>query len=402
MNTRTRSSLIAATLVLGLVAAPAVPAFAHSHAPAATAAAKKPLSKDDAKALADAIADPRDAGATAALLRVTDKDGSTWNGATGVHDLTSNRAADSEARFRAGSVTKVFTAAVVLQLASEHKVDLDRPIRAYLPELIPATYGTVTVRQLLNHTHGMASPDFPGTTVEEWYANRLHVFNPEAMVKSALTKDPEFAPGTQQHYTNIGYTLAGLLIQKVTGDTYEHQVARRIINPLHLRSTSFPGTDPRIHGPHNIGYQSFVRADGTTELRDVSVWSATDGWAAGDLISSTADLTRFVRALFSGQVVRGPLLKEMFTLPKLDVGTASYSVGLTSWKFGTQQVWGKTGGRWGYNAGIAATPDLSRIAVYSINSTDAKAADRTPLIPRIAAAAFPTPPVTPPAAPPVG
>ncbi|MEU1569991.1 serine hydrolase domain-containing protein [Streptomyces collinus] len=371
MKTRT-SLLTAAVLVAGLGVGPSVlPAAAAPAAPtAARTAAPSP-----GPALEAAIAGLPRADATAALVRLGGKEG-VWRGSSGVHDLETGRPADPAARFRAGSVTKVFTAAVALQLAREGRLDLDRSARSYLPELIPASYAGVTVRQLLNHTHGIPAPDFPGSTVEEAYANRFQVHDPEAMVRSATSKKPEFAPGERQHYLNIGYTVTGLLIERVTHDSYELQVARRVLGPLGLRDTYFPGANPRITGPHNHGYQTMRLDDGTTGLRDVSVWGSTDGWAAGDVISTTADLERFTGALFKGRVVRGPLLEEMFTLPEVtDFGTgepADYSVGLSMKVLGGREVWGKTGGRWGYNAAIASTRDGSRTLVYGVNSTDAK------------------------------
>ncbi|MFF0750322.1 serine hydrolase domain-containing protein [Streptomyces sp. NPDC004267] len=372
----TTRTLLAAALVLGVAAGPlALPAAASSPAATATATAQAPLSPE---ALEQVIAGLPSKDATAALVRVGGTEGA-WQGSAGVHDLRTNRPADPGARFRAGSVTKVFTAAVVLQLAAEGRIDLDRPARAYLPELIPAAYGEVTVRQLLNHTHGIPAADLPGDTVEEWYARRFVQYDPRELVRMATSQPREFAPGTKQHYLNIGYTIAGLIVERVTGDSYEHQVAVRVLRPLGLRDTSFPGASPRIDGPHNHGYQVMTLDDGTTGLRDVSVWGATDGWAAGDLISTTADLERFTRALFAGRVVRGPLLEEMFTLPKVqDLTTgdpAAYSVGLSMKKLGGREVWGKTGGRWGYNAAIASTRHGERTLVYSVNSTDAKGKD---------------------------
>ncbi|NEC06676.1 serine hydrolase domain-containing protein, partial [Streptomyces sp. SID7909] len=361
---------------------------AHATAPAAAGT--------DTGALRDLIAGLPDEGATAALIRLGGTKGA-WRGSAGVHDLVTKRPADPDARFRAGSVTKVFTAATVLQLAAERRLSLDRPVRSYLPELIPAAYGAVTVRHLLNHTSGLPSADYPGDTVEEWYANRFHRFDAREMVASATAKKPEFPAGTRQHYLNINSTVAGLLIEKVTGHAYEAEVSRRILAPLGLRDTSFPGSDPRIHGPHNHGYQRMRQADGTTVLRDVSVWSATDGWAAGDIISTTADLERFLTALFRGRVVRGPLLEEMFTLPDPSVrdfvtGRApAFSAGLSTWKLGGRQVWGKTGGRWGYNSGIGATRDLSRTLVYSINSTDAKAEGENALVMGVVSTVFGAP-----------
>jgi D-alanyl-D-alanine carboxypeptidase len=389
MKTRT-SLLTAAVLVAGIAAGPSVLPAAAS-APAVSSAARSTTGQSPNATLEAAIAGLPSADATAALVRVGGKEG-TWHGSSGVHDLRTGRPADPAARFRAGSVTKVFTAAVALQLAEEGRLDLDRSARSYLPELIPASYAGVTVRQLLDHTHGIPAPDFPGTTVEEAYANRFRVYDPRDMVRSATSKKPEFAPGERQHYLNIGYTVAGLLIERVTRDSYEHQVARRVLGPLGLRDTYFPGTNPRITGPHNHGYQTMRLDDGTTGLRDVTVWGTTDGWAAGDIVSTTADLETFTRALFRGRIVRGPLLEEMFTLPEVtDFRTgkpAAYSVGLSMKVLGGREVWGKTGGRWGYNAAIASTRNGSRTLVYSVNSTDAKGQDMNPTAENIMVAAY--------------
>ncbi|QLH19859.1 serine hydrolase [Streptomyces sp. Rer75] len=384
---RTTRTLLATALVVGVAAGPgALPALASAPPLAVSARPADPT----VPALEAAIAHLPTSDATAALVRVGGTEG-VWRGSSGVHDLRTNRPADPAARFRAGSVTKVFTAAVALQLVAEGRLDLNRSARSYLPELIPASYKRVTVRQLLNHTHGIPAPDFPGDTVEEVYADRFRIHDPEDMVRSATAKKREFAPGTKQHYLNIGYTIAGLLIERVTGDSYEHQVARRILKPLGLCDTYSPGADPRIVGPHNHGYQTMRLDDGTTGLRDVSVWGATDGWAAGDIISTTADLERFTKALFRGRVVRGPLLREMFTLPKVpDVSgaPAAYSVGLSMQKLGGREVWGKTGGRWGYNTAIASTRDGSRTLVYSVNSTDAKGQDMNEVAMNIMVAAY--------------
>ncbi|MEU3398496.1 serine hydrolase domain-containing protein [Streptomyces filamentosus] len=379
-------TLLAAALVLGVAAGPAAlsPAFA-AHVPAAAVAGPD---------LSAALAGLPRADATAALVRVGGTEGS-WTGAAGVHDLESGAPADPAGRFRAGSVTKVFTAAVVLRLAEECRIDLDRTARSYLPELIPGRYATVTVRQLLNHTHGIPAARLPGETVEEWYERRFAVYEPEELVRDATAQPREFRPGTRQHYLNIGYTIAGLIVERVTGDTYEHAVERRVLRPLGLRDTYLPGREAGIRGPHNHGYQRMRLDDGTTGLRDVSVWRATDGWAAGDLISTTADLERFTRALFAGRVVRGPLLEEMFTLPRVADLTsgapAAYSAGLSMKRLGGREVWGKTGGRWGYNAAIASTRHGERTLVYSVNATDAKGQDmnRTALGLMIAAYGLP-------------
>ena len=205
---------------------------------------------------------------------------------------------------------------------------------------------------------------------------------------SAGAKQPEFCPGKQQHYLNINYTFLGLLIERVTGRPYAAEAARLVLAPAGMRDTYFPGTDPRIIGPHNRGYQAVRRADGTTEFVDVTEWNQADRFAAGDMISTTADLERLLTGLFRGRIVERPQLKEVFSVPSGITG-ASYSAGgLQRFESDGKVYWVKSGGRYGYNSAIAATRDLSRTVVYSVNSTDAKSEDANPVVVRIITAAL--------------
>jgi D-alanyl-D-alanine carboxypeptidase len=381
MRRNTRSTLLAAALVGALAAGPlAVPAFAASTAPAATAPAPdRAAAGPDTEALAAAIAGLPDHDATAALLRVGG-DG-TWRGTSGVRDVRTGAPALENARFRAGSVTKVVTASVVLRLAAEGRIDLDGTVQHYLPGLLTEDFAPITVRQLLNFTSGLRPGLSLGDTVEDGYAHRFETLTPRQVVASSVAQGPAYAPGTRQSYGNIHYTVLGMLIEKVTGDSYAHQAAVRVLRPLGMRHTSFPdGADPRIHGPHNRGYDWI---DG--ELVDVTDWNVSDRWAAGDMISTTADLERLLVGLFRGRVVPGPQLREMFTLP--DVPGARYGAALERFELNGKVIWGKTGSRPGYTAGIAATRDLSRTLVYSVNSTDAKG-DGLAVVRRFAFPAF--------------
>ncbi|MEU9577087.1 serine hydrolase domain-containing protein [Streptomyces chilikensis] len=385
---RTATALLTAA-VLGLTATAATPALAAPAGSAATASPFGPAADGSpAEALEAALAGLPAPHTTAALVRYSGPD-LTWHGGAGTADLRTGRGAMEHSRFRAGSVTKTFTAAVVLQLAAEGRTDLDAPARRHLPGLLPREFAGVTVRQLLDHTSGIRPADSPDSFAEA-HARRFDTVDPREQVANAVAKGPEFAPGERQHYLNINYTVLGLLVEELTGTSYEQAVTDRILRPLGLRHTSFPGNDPRIHGPHHRGYQRVTGADGTTRLVDVTEWNLSAGRAAGDIISTTADLERFLRALFRGKVVRGPLLEEMFTVPRVtDVETgdeAQLSAGLARMELpdGTA-VWGKTGGRYGYNTGIGATRDLERVLVYSVNSTDAKAEGTNPVIGRLLA-----------------
>ncbi|MFD5266029.1 serine hydrolase domain-containing protein [Streptomyces sp. NPDC058335] len=384
MRARRRTLALAASLVLALGAGPlAVPAFASPTTPAAAETCPDGL---NARALCEAVAGLPDGDATAALVRVGGTDG-TWRGSAGVHDLASGRPADPDARFRAGSVTKVVTAAAVLKLAARGEIDLDRPVQRYLPGLLGKDFRPVTVRQLLNHTSGIPAGDGLGETFEEVYAHRYDTLTPQAVVASASAKGPEFRPGRKQHYLNINYTVLGLLIEKVTGRPYAAAATELVLAPAGMRDTYFPGTDPRILGPHNHGYQAVEKADGTTELVDVTEWNQADRFAAGDMISTTADLERLLGSLFEGRIVPRPRLREMFTVPAHIEG-ATYSAGLQRFEYGGRVYWLKSGGRYGYNALIAGTRDLSRTLVYSVNATDAKGEGMNPVAERIALAAL--------------
>ncbi|MFJ8932547.1 serine hydrolase domain-containing protein [Streptomyces sp. NPDC102364] len=363
---------LSTALALGAVAAPLVAAV-----PAQAVVAQAP-GAPDAKALAESLAGLPDADATAALVRVGGTGGS-WHGAAGVRDLRKGAKALEHAEFRAGSTTKVVTAATVLRLAADGDVDLDAPVQHYLPALFRGTNfeHPISVRQLLNHASGIPAGDGWGDAFADQYAHRFDVVTPTQVAASALAKGPAFTPGTRQQYLNINYTLLGLLVEKVTGDSYAEAATRLVLRPAGMRHTYFPGTDPRVHGPHNRGYQL---VDG--EFVDVTEWVQADRSAAGDMISTTADLERLLTALFRGRIVPAPQLKEMFTLPT-GVAGATMSAGLQRIEIDGRVYWGKSGSRYGYSAAIAATRDLSRTVVYSVNATDAKGEEMNPVAQRI-------------------
>ncbi|MGW7414549.1 serine hydrolase domain-containing protein [Streptomyces sp. NPDC054863] len=360
MNRRARTAL-AASLVLAFAAGPlAAPALAQARPAAATTAAHGP----DVAALEKALVGLPDSVATSAVVRVGGK--GSWRGSAGVRDLRTGAKVLENARFRAGSTTKVVTAALVLKLAAEGRVRLDGTVQQYLPGLLSADFAPVTVRQLLNYTSGLRGGRTLGDTVDEEYPHRFETLPPEEVVASAVAKGPLHAPGAEQHYGNIHYLVLAMLVEKVTGDSYAHQAQVRIFKPLGMRDTSFPaGPDPRIHGPHNRGYEDM---DG--RIVDVTEWNMSDRKGAGDMISTAADLERLLLGLFRGRVVPAPQLKEMFTIP--GVPGARYGAGLEKFEVNGREVWGKTGARPGYHTVLAATPDLSRTLVYSVTATDAK------------------------------
>ncbi|MBV2154709.1 serine hydrolase [Kitasatospora sp. SUK 42] len=383
MNTRTQSrrwaTLAAAGALLAAVTAgAATPALAADAKPAAgapaTAGLPGPLDRDALARTLGAL--PGDI--TGALVR-TDGPGARWHG-------TSGEDVPADARFRIGSITKVFTATVLLQLAGEGKVDLDGTVQRYLPGLLPADYPPVTVGQLLDHTSGL--PGGGGMTSGDgtagWFAaHKAEYFSPRQVVADMLTQPMSFQPGTAQQYNGNNYFIAGLVIEKVTGDSYADQVRQRIVRPLGLHATYVPAADDlTIRGPHADGYVDVRAADGTTDRVDVTEQSPYP-WAEGGMVSSAADLDRFFDALFRGRLLQPAQQAEVFAVPDVPnqhnkncelgptAGHACFSKGgmLRSVLPNGTEIWGKTGARPGYSSAVFATRDLSRTVVIGLNPT---------------------------------
>ena len=345
----------------------------------------------------EAISGLPNATVTGALVKVTGSAGQ-WSGTSGVGNVRTHAPVPADGRFRIGSISKVFTAVVILQLAAAHRIDLDTPVQHYLPGLLPASYLTITVRQLLNHTSGLPGGDLgSGDNTARWFVDhRFDSWTPQQVVADAVKNPMEFAPGTKQHYNGINYFIAGLLVEKVTGRSYAREVQQRIIKPLHLHNTYvLDRRDPHLPGPYSHGY---VTVDGT--LQDVSEQSPWP-WAEGGLISNSTDLTRFIGAIFQARIVPRSTLGAMFTVPKVSyadnrncnigptAGQACYSVGLMRVTLPNGLTgWGKTGSRPGYTSGLFASKDLRRVLVYSLNPTGNKDGSEQPYVLKIAAAAF--------------
>ncbi|YCK33676.1 serine hydrolase domain-containing protein [Actinomadura sp. ATCC 39365] len=392
-----RTRLAAAVLALSALSALTVSAPAHAQVGSHSAAAVQvpPINET---ALRRSIAGLPAADATAAEVRISGSAGS-WRGVSGVTDLRGKHPAREGARFRAGSVTKVLTTAVVLQLVAEGEVSLDRTVQDYLPGLLPADYPPVKLAHVLNHTSGLPAPKSEGG-FERVYADRFKTITPREYVRQAVLNPIEFTPGTKQHYLNVNTFVEGLVIEKVTGRSYEREVGARILRPLGMNQSYFPGRSVKIHGRHNRGYQVVPKGFpdsfpyGSAYVVDVTEMEVTSTWASGDLIATTADLEKFTKALFGGELVPAEQLRLMFTVPKVTMfGTddepAHYTSGLTELRLpGGIVAYGKTGARYGSSTGIGATQDLSRVVVYSLNSTDAKAQGQNERGLGIALAAF--------------
>ncbi|MCE6996546.1 beta-lactamase family protein [Saccharothrix sp. S26] len=292
-----------------------------------------------------------------------------------------------QARFRIGSYTKTFVAATVLQLVGEGRLSLEDTVERWLPGVVSGNGNDgakITVRQLLQHTSGLHNyvGSMPELFLEKEFPNvRTRTYRPEQLVALAMRQQPDFRPGERWNYSNTGYVLAGMVIERVTGHTWQHEVRERIVEPLGLRDTSLPGTSPWLPKPHATAYERFpekgLEADPNDprwgRAIDVTHYNPSWGGAAGDMISTTEDGNRFLKALLGGEVLRPAQLAEMtktVAAPALDPAWPGARYGL-----GIMWVPSSCGGYWSHGGDIpgfktrnGVTPDGARSVVVSINT----------------------------------
>lgn len=227
-------------------------------------------------------------------------------------------------KFRIGSVTKQFTATLILQLVEEGKIKLDGKITDYLPDYRKDTGDKVTIHQLLNHTSGIPSYTDRRNFMADSSRNPYGVAD---FIKKFASDDLEFEPGSKFSYNNSGYSLLGAIIEKVTGKSYEANLADRIFNPLGMTNSGYDNYAPLIKHRAS-GYQrtqdGFVNAD----YLDMSI-----PYAAGSIYSTVEDLFKWDQALYEGKILSAESKKLMFT-----PGLGNYGYGIRV----TDQPLGKT------------------------------------------------------------
>ncbi|MGE7938909.1 serine hydrolase domain-containing protein [Bacillus paramycoides] len=300
------------------------------------------------------------------ILAKTSEGGKTWGYAAGIADLRTKKPMKTDFHFRIGSVTKTFVATVLLQLAGENRLNLDDSIEKWLPGVIQGNgYDgkQITIRQVLNHTSGIAdyiqSKDFDIMDTKKSYTA-------EEFVKMGISLPPDFAPGKGWSYSNTGYVLLGILIEKVTGNSYAEEIEDRIIEPLDLSNTFLPGNSSVIPGTkHARGY---VQPDGASELKDVTY--SNPGSSDGEMISTADDLNKFFSYLLGGKLLKEQQLKQMLTtVPTGREGMDGYGLGIFETKLPNGvSIWGHTGGALGFTTLVGGRLGGKHTLVVNWNS----------------------------------
>ncbi|WP_030613592.1 serine hydrolase domain-containing protein [Streptomyces fulvoviolaceus] len=361
-SARVRTGTVVGAVLLSLLSAPAH--AAPREAPGAEAGA---LPEADLAGLRGVLRAALRQGAPGAMARVDDR-GTVLKTAVGVANRKSGRAIGNADRFRIGSVTKTFTAVVLLQLVDEKKLKLDASVNRYLPGLLPDN--RITVRHVLSHRSGLYdyTNDMFASTVPGFEAVRKKVFTPRQLVNRSLRRPRTNTPGAVYSYSNTNFVVAGMLVEKLTGHSVRTEYQNRIIKPLTLRDTFYVHPGTKIPGRHAHGYLTPDRAGAAL----VDATNQTVSWAqsAGALISSTRDLNTFLSALLRGELTSAAQLKQMRRWVPAG-GVQSYGLGLRRRDLSCGvSVYGHTGAVQGFYTYAFASKDGKRSLAALANTSN--------------------------------
>lgn len=279
--------------------------------------------------------------------------------ASGVANLQQNVPVKPDDCFPVGSITKMFTSVIVLQLAEQGKLSLDDPLSKYQPQFPGGQ--AITLRMLLNHTSGIWDYADMRLPIELVPLVAAQTYSPQEIIDYVGQQPLYFAPGAGFHYSNSNYILLGKIIEQVTGSTYAQQLHQRIIDKLGLTRTYFAGFD-QLPASEMHGY-ALARG----QYRDRTAWENPSlAWAAGSLISNAQDLTRFITALFSGQLLKpGSLALMQQGVPVESGGT--YGLGLTMFDLPGGRAFGHSGETLSFSTELYYQPDTGMVLVVLAN-----------------------------------
>jgi D-alanyl-D-alanine carboxypeptidase len=285
----------------------------------------------------------------------------------GVADVETRRRPRGSDHMLIASTAKAFSGAVALSLVQKGVLSLDDTIAERLPSL-PAAWGAVTLGQLLNHTSGV--PDFSASPAfQQAVGESLTVAPPPAQLLEYVADEPlAFTPGSRYEYSNSDNIAVGLMVQAVTGQPYEQQLAEQVYGPLGLTQTSLPA-GPEVPAPFIHGYAR----EGNGPPEDVSeVIAGGWAWASGGIVSTPFDLNRFIRGYVGGALF-GPDVqsqqRQFVPGGSEPRGPGVNAAGLALFRYQTRcgTVYGHTGNTIGYTQLMAASADGSRSVTVSIN-----------------------------------
>jgi CubicO group peptidase (beta-lactamase class C family) len=261
-------------------------------------------------------------------------------------DGTEKKPLSAASRFRIGSITKMFTSVMILQLVEEGKLKLNDTLDKFFPQIPNAP--KITIAHLLAHRSGLPNPR-------------------PASKKDAITKDerlaliskgtPAFEPGTKHSYSNTGFFILGLIVEKVTAKPYEDALKERITFKIGLKDTYAPDGDIDVNNNESLAYTHFGG-----KWKPVREMHSSILFGGGQIVSTPNDLAKFIHALFGLKLISRETLDQMKTMRDGD------GFGMTTFTFAGKTFYGESGGGDNRGAWVAYEPEEKLAVAYATNA----------------------------------
>ncbi|AWI27195.1 serine hydrolase [Flavobacterium pallidum] len=285
-------------------------------------------------------------------VALRDKDQVVFSKAYGFAEVEKNTKATPKTKYKIGSITKMFTSAIIFQLIEEKKLALDTKLSAFYPTVRNAD--KITIANLLNHSSGIYNFTNDSTFMDFAEIPQTQ----ESMLKKIAAYDAAFEPGSKSDYSNSNYLLLGYIIEKITKKSYPENVAVRVIKKAGLTDTKYYGT---INPANNESF-SYAFEGGKWNKREE--WHESVAYAAGALQSTPDDLTRFARALFEGKIISKNSLEEMTRMEN------KFGKGIFTFPFGDKKFFGHTGGIEGFSSSLGYNPEDGAGFAMTVNAAN--------------------------------
>jgi len=259
---------------------------------------------------------------------------------------TEKKPLSAASRFRIGSITKMFTATMILQLVEEGKLKLNDTLDKFFPQIPNAR--KITLAQILAHRSGIPTSR-PTSKTDPVTKDELL-----AIVSKGT---PEFEADTKHSYSNSGFFILGLIVEKLTGKSYEEALKERITSRIGLKDTYAPNGNIDVNKNETLAYAHF----GGDWKQQTEIHSSIL-FGGGQIVSTPNDMAKFIHGLFEGKLVSKETLNQMKTMRDGD------GLGMTTFTFAGRTFYGETGGGDNRGAWLAYEPEEKLTVAYATNA----------------------------------
>ncbi|MFW5498787.1 MULTISPECIES: serine hydrolase domain-containing protein [unclassified Maridesulfovibrio] len=265
----------------------------------------------------------RDLKIPGAVMMVETPQGQVLAFRAGVRRIGSRKPMGNNLKFRIGSITKTFVASVILMLVNEGKISLDSEVSDLLPDIVPVG-SPLTIRHLLQMRSCLGNFTIDKDFLQLFRERPWTHWSPEHLLQFGH-KD-YCREGKEFEYNNSNYVLLGLIIEKVSGDSFENQVYRRILSPLNLKSTTFPARSANISEPFARGHDYNPQ---TGKIKDLSLKiNPSWAWCSGNGVSTASDVLIWLKAYLNGFGISSGLQAQQMDFRPVTYDGISYGLGI--------------------------------------------------------------------------